>query len=48
MKIWESRKQELQGTETDGSLSFDLYVSSLCKKKKLSVLAQVFKFMSLN
>ena len=49
-KISESRKQKLLGVETDSSLNFDLYVSSLCEKaeKKLSVLAQLSNFMSLN
>ena len=28
-KIWENRKQKLLGVEIDGSLKFDLYVSSL-------------------
>ena len=49
-KIWESRKQKLQGVETDSNLKSDIYVSSLCKKagKKLSVLARMSNFMSLN
>ena len=49
-KIWESRKQKLLGVEIDSNLNFDLYVSSLCKKagKKLSVLARLSSFMSLN
>ena len=49
-KIWESRKQKLLGVEIDSNLNFDLYVSSLCKKagKKLSVLARLSNFMSLN
>ena len=49
-KIWESRKQKLLGVEIDNNLNFDLYVSSLCKKagKKLSVLARLSNFMSLN
>ena len=36
--------------EIDSNLNFDSYVSSLCKKvgKKLSVLAQLSNFMSLN
>ena len=38
------------GAEIDSNLNFDLYVSSLCKKagKKLSVLARLSNFMSLN
>ena len=49
-QIWESRKPKLLGVEIDSNLNFDLYVSSLCKKvgKKLSVLAQLSNFMSLN
>ena len=49
-KIWKSRKQKLLGVEIDSNLNFDLYVSSLCKKagKKLSVLARLSNFMSLN
>ena len=49
-KIWESRKQKLLGVETDSNLNVDLYVSSLFKKagKKLSVLARLSNFMSLN
>ena len=49
-KIWKSRKQKLLGVEIDSNLNFDLYVSSLCKKagKKLSVLARLSSFMSLN
>ena len=31
-KIWESRKQKLLVLEIDGSLDFDLYVLTLCKK----------------
>ena len=37
-KIWESRKQKLVGIEIDGSLNFDLYVSSLCEKAGKSCL----------
>ena len=49
-KILGSRKQKLLGVEIDSTLNFDLYVSLLCKKagKKLSVLAQLSNFMSLN
>ena len=49
-KIWKSRKQKLLGVEIDSNLNFDLYLSSLCKKagKKLSVLARLSSFMSLN
>ena len=50
IKIWESRKQKLLHVEIDSSLNFELYFSILYKKagKKLSVLAQLFIFMSLN
>ena len=49
-KISGSRKQKLLGVEIDSTLNFDLYVSLLCNKagKKLSVLAQLSNFMSLN
>ena len=49
-KICESGKQKLLGAEIDSSLNFDLYVLSLCEKagKKLSVLARLSNFMSLN
>ena len=49
-KIMESRKQKLLGIEIDNSLNFDLYISSLCEKarKKMSVLARLSNFMSLN
>ena len=49
-KTWESRKLKLLGVKIDGSLNFDLYVSSICEKagKRLSVLAQLSTFMSLN
>ena len=49
-KIWDRRKQKLLGVEIDSSLDFDLYISSLREKagKKLSVLARLSNFMSLN
>ena len=48
-KIWESKKQNLLGVEIDSSLTFDLHVSSLCKKAgKFPVLARLANFMSLH
>ena len=49
-KIWESNKQRLLGLDIDRNLSFNEYVSSLCRKagNKLSVLAKLSKFTSLN
>ena len=48
-KIWESPRQKLQGIVTDRHLSFDGYVSSLCRKagKKLYALARLSHYMSL-
>ena len=41
-RIWESNKQKLLGVHKDGTLSFDKYVSNLCKRagRKLSLLAR--------
>ena len=49
-KIWESKKQNLLGVETDRILSFDEYIASLCKKsgKKLSVLSRLSNLMCTN
>ena len=43
VKIWESSKQKLLGVVIDRDLSFNEYVSSLCKKagRKLSVLSRL-------
>ena len=48
VKIWESSKQKLLGVVIDRDLSFNEYVSSLCKKadRKLSVLSRLSKLMS--
>ena len=48
-KIWESPRQKLLGIVTDRHLTFDGYVSSLCRKagKKLSALARLSHYMSL-
>ena len=48
-KIWESPKQKLLGVVIDRDLSFDGYVSSLCRKagKKLSALVRLSHYMSL-
>ena len=48
-KIWESPKQKLLVVVIDRDLSFDGYVSSLCRKagKKLSALARLSHYMSL-
>ena len=48
-KIWESPEQKLLGVTIDIDLSFDGYVSSLCRKtgKKLSALARLSHYMSL-
>ena len=47
-KIWESPKQKLLVVVIDRDLSFDGYVSSLCRKagKKLSALARLSHCMS--
>ena len=47
-KIWESKKQKLLGVEIDRTLSFDEYITSLCRKggKNISVLARLSNFMS--
>ena len=49
-KIWESKKQKLLGLETDKTLNFVEYITSLCKKagKKLSVLARLSNCMRTN
>ena len=49
-KIWESKKQKLSSVEIDRTLSFDEYITSLCRKarKKLSVLARLSNFMCTN
>ena len=48
VKIWESSKQKLLGVVIDRDLSFNEYVSSLCKKavRKLSVLSRLSNLMS--
>ena len=48
VKIWESSKQKLLGVVIDRDLSFNEYVSSLCKKAgtKLSVLSRLSNLMS--
>ena len=48
VKIWESSKQKLLGVVIDRDLSFNKYVSSLCKKagRKLSVLSRLSNLMS--
>ena len=48
-KIWESPKQKLLVVVIDRDLSFDGYVSSLCRKagKKLSALVRLSHYMSL-
>ena len=48
VKIWESSKQKLLGFLLDRDLSFNEYVSFLCKKagKKLSVLSKLSNLMS--
>ena len=48
VKIWESSKQKLLGFLLDRDLSFNEYVSFLCKKdgRKLSVLSKLSNLMS--
>ena len=48
VKIWESSKQNSLGVVIDTDLSFNKYVSSLCKKdgKELSVLSRLSNLMS--
>ena len=48
VKIWESSKQKLLGVVIDRDLSFNEYVSSLCKKavRELSVLSRLSNLMS--
>ena len=48
VKIWESSKQKLLGVVIGRDLSFNKYVSSLCKKagRKLSVLSTLSNLMS--
>ena len=48
-KIWKSPKQKLLGVVIDRDLSFDGYVSSLCRKadKKLSALIRLSHYVSL-
>ena len=47
-EIWESAKQKLLRVEIDRSLSFDKYVSSLCKKAGknacISTIVQFYEF----
>ena len=47
--IWENNKQKLLGLQINRSLSFNEYVSSLCKNagKKLSVPVRLLNFMSI-
>ena len=49
-KIWKSKKQKRLDVEIDRTLSFDEYITSLCKKagKKLSVLTKLSNFMCTN
>ena len=48
-KIWENPKQKLLGVVIDRDISFDGYVSSLCRKagKKLPDLARLSHYMRL-
>ena len=48
VKIWESSKQKLLGAIIDRDLSFNKYISSLCKKSdgKLSILSRLSNLMS--
>ena len=48
VKVWESAKQKLLGTEIERNLNFDGHVFSLRKKvgRKLAVLARLSKFTS--
>ena len=48
VKIWEISKQKLLGVVIDREISFNEYVSSLCKKagRKLSVLSRLSDLMS--
>ena len=48
VKIWESSKQKLLGVVIDRDLTFNEYVSSLCKKagSKLSVVSRLSNLMS--
>ena len=50
VKIWESSKQKLFKVVIDRDLSFNEYVSFLCKKagRKLSVLSRLSNQMSFN
>ena len=49
-KIWASKKQKLLGVEIYKTLSFDEYITSLCRKagKKLSVLVRLSNFVCTN
>ena len=48
--IWESKKQNLLGVESDRTLRFGEYIGSICRKdaKKFSVLARLSNLLCTN